>query len=128
MNRNILVIDDEEGVRDAFELALIDSGHTVLTAETGERGLEIAAGTRPDLVFLDLRMPGMGGVKTLRALQSGFPDVPIQIMTAFYQEFMDELSDAMRDGAEFELARKPLDADQIRMIVQSVLDESPFTA
>ncbi|MCB1734229.1 MAG: response regulator [Gammaproteobacteria bacterium] len=121
MSQRILIIDDEEGVRDAFEMALFDTDYVVETAETGEQGLEKARASRPDLVFLDLRMPGINGVQTLRGLRELYPDLNVHIMTAFYQQYLSELRQANEEGITFELSRKPMDGSQIRMIVNSQL-------
>ena len=121
MSSRILVIDDEEAVRDAFELALEDEGHHVEVAASGEEGLEKARAARPDLVFLDLKMPGIGGVETLRRLLEHDADLVIYIVTAFYKEFMGELAQAREAGATFQIAAKPLQAEQIREIVRASL-------
>ena len=121
--KRVLVIDDDEAVRDAFELALDDSGYVIDTADSGERGLEMVVSNKPDLVFLDLRMPGMDGVEVLRELRGDNANLPVFIVTAFHPEYLDRLNDAKGDGISFELARKPLSGDQIRAIVQAVLSE-----
>lgn len=121
--KRVLVIDDNEAVRDAFELALDDSGYAVEKADSGERGLEMVLSNKPDLVFLDLRMPGMDGVEVLREIRGADANLPVFIVTAFHQEYLDRLNDAKNDGISFELARKPLSGDQIRAIVKTVLDE-----
>jgi CheY-like chemotaxis protein len=118
----ILVIDDEEGVRDAFVLALDDEPDIeVIAAENGASGIEQARAQRPDLIFLDLNMPGMTGVEVMRTLLADDPSLAIYIVTAFHQEFMQELKAARGEGLRFELARKPLGADQIRDVVHSIL-------
>ena len=119
--KRILTIDDEEGVRNAFLLALEDSGHTVDTAATGEEGLEKVAANPPDLIFLDLRMPGIGGVETLYRLQKDWPQVPIYIVTAFHEQYFKELEQAVTDGLSFELIRKPAGMDVIRDVVTGTL-------
>lgn len=121
--KHVLVIDDNEAVRDAFELALDDSGYAVEKADSGERGLEMVLSNKPDLVFLDLRMPGMDGVEVLREIRGADANLPVFIVTAFHQEYLDRLNDAKNDGISFELARKPLSGDQIRAIVKTVLGE-----
>ncbi len=121
MAKRVLAVDDEEGIRDAFLLALEDSGYDVDTASTGEEALEKSAQQKPDLLFLDLRMPGMGGVETLRRFRRVHPDTPVYIVTAFYQEFFEPLKALEADGIRFQIARKPLGADDILEITRSVL-------
>lgn len=125
MLKRILVIDDDSTVRDAFDLALEDSGYEVVLADSGETGIEQAIAQRPDMVFLDLRMPGLDGVNVLRRLNDIDSTIPVYIVTAFHQEFFARLNHAIEDGLTFELARKPLNGAQIRTIAQSVLGSPP---
>ncbi len=69
MSKRILIIDDEEAVRRSFILAFEDIGFKVDTAESGERGLQMKKDSEYDLIFLDLNMPGMNGVDTLRQIR-----------------------------------------------------------
>lgn len=116
----VLVIDDDPGVRDAFTMALEDTRYEVVSSEDGQSGLEMARMYQPDLILLDLKMPGMSGVDTLRLLHQSCPGVPVYIVTAFYGEFLEPLKAAQDEGIPFDLARKPLALDEIRMIVDSV--------
>lgn len=125
MLKRILVIDDDSTVRDAFDLALEDSGYEVVLADSGETGIEQAIAQRPDMVFLDLRMPGLDGVDVLRRLNDIDSTIPVYIVTAFHQEFFARLNHAIEDGLTFELARKPLNGAQIRTIAQSALGSPP---
>ncbi|WP_374683127.1 response regulator [Accumulibacter sp.] len=118
----VLVIDDDRAVRDAFELALADDGYEVQLAGSGQIGLELAAARRPDLVFLDLKMPGLDGVETLRRLQATDATIPVYVATAFAQEYMEGLRRAKQAGLRFQLAAKPLSPKQIRIIVKSIIN------
>lgn len=119
--KRILVIDDEEAIRKSFILALEDTGYLVDTAASGEEGVRMEGEENYDLIFLDLKMPGLNGVETLRGLRKIDADVPVYIITAFYEEFFEELKDVERDGVEFELLRKPFSSEQILLTVESVL-------
>lgn len=119
--KRILVIDDEEAIRKSFILALEDTGYLVDTAASGEEGVRMEGEENYDLIFLDLKMPGLNGVETLRRLRKIDADVPVYIITAFYEEFFEELKDVERDGVEFELLRKPFSSEQILLTVESVL-------
>lgn len=121
MSQSILVIDDDEGVRDAFDLALEDSGYRVLLASGGIEGLEIAARETIDMIFLDLKMPDIDGVETMRRLRASGCSCPIYIVTAFMPEYLDQLSVAAKEGLLFGLGQKPLSADQIRSIARGSL-------
>lgn len=122
MQRHILVIDDEQSVRDAFALALESEGYEVDTAADGEEGLRKFSVNPPDLVFLDLRMPGMGGIETLRQLKGLSPNTPVYIVTAFYQAYLEPLQALQEEGVTFQLAKKPLGAHDIREITRSVFE------
>ena len=120
MSIRILVIDDEEAIRKSFILALEGTGHQVETAESGEKGIVKARETKFDLIFLDLRMPGLDGVETLRELWKIGQTIPIYITTAFYDDFLDQLQSATDDGISFYLLKKPVDRDEIRSIAKVV--------
>ena len=120
MSINILVIDDEEVIRKSFILALEGTGHNVETAESGEQGIEKARETKFDLIFLDLRMPGLDGVETLRQLWEIGQTVPIYITTAFYDDFLDRLQDCVNDHISFFLLKKPVDGDEIGSIARVI--------
>ena len=119
--KTLLVIDDEASVRDAFVLALHDSGVRVEGVANGEAGIAAARERRPDLVMLDLRMPGIDGVTTLRRLLADDPTLRISILTAFHAEYMTPLRVAAAEGLRFDLVHKPLDGEQIRAIVEGWL-------
>ncbi|MEW6359328.1 MAG: response regulator [Planctomycetota bacterium] len=120
--KRILAIDDEKAVRKSFELALEDTGYRVEAVESGAEAVERARKGRYDLVFLDLKMPGMDGVATLRALREIDGQVPIYIVTAFHEEFLGQLQCAADDGLAFEVVRKPVGADEIALIARGVFE------
>ncbi|OIP20521.1 MAG: response regulator receiver protein [Comamonadaceae bacterium CG2_30_57_122] len=120
MIQKILVIDDDAAVRGSFKLVLSEMGCKVRVAEGGEQGLAMALVERPDLIFLDLKMPGMDGVETMRRLLAMDATLNIYIVTAFSQEFLDDLKRAQAEGMTFQLANKPLSSNQIRHIARSV--------
>jgi len=115
----ILVIDDDPAVREAFQLALESLDFQVALAGSGEEGVEAARSQGADLVFLDLKMPGMDGVDTLQRLREQGVEAEVKIVTAFAEEFMRRLQEAARAGFDFDLVRKPLEREQIRAIVES---------
>ncbi len=119
MVSKILVIDDDPAVRAAFKLILEDSNFSVREAENGMQGIEMALAERPDLIFLDLRMPGIDGVETLRRLKAIDATLNIYIVTAFANEYMEQLKGIHDEGFQFELASKPLSSVQIRNIAQT---------
>jgi CheY-like chemotaxis protein len=121
MNKHILVIDDDEAVRKSFILALEETGHRVNTAESGEKGIKKVEVTTYDLVFLDLKMPGLNGIQTMRQLRQLDTSVPVYIVTAFHKEFLKDLKLLSDDGIEFDLLRKPIGSDEIVQLTESML-------
>lgn len=129
MSKRVLVIDDEKAVQKSFILALEDTGYHIDTVRSGEEGIEKIKFDRYDIIFLDLKMPGLDGVATLRELRQIDRDVPIYIITAFHVEFLDKLKNATKDGIDFEIIDKPIGSDQIlsltRGVLEGAMDHSP---
>ena len=122
MTKKIIVIDDERAIRKSFELALEESGYVVDTASSGKEGLEMLQNESYDLVFLDLKMPGLTGVETLREIRKRDETIHVYIVTAFYGEFFDKLRTMAENGIEFEVLNKPVDGDTILKVCQGVLE------
>jgi DNA-binding response OmpR family regulator len=122
LSKRILVIDDEEAVRKSFILALEDTDYQVETVESGEKGFERVQTNKYDLVFLDLKMPRMNGVETLRELRKIDESVPVYIVTAFHKEFFEQLEGVVEDGIGFEIAKKPLSSNSIVLITKGILE------
>jgi len=123
MGKSILVIDDEEAVRRSFALSLKDTGYTIDTAASGEAGIKKVSSFEYDLIFLDLKMPGINGVETLRQIRKTNKKVPIYIFTAFQQEFLEELKIAQEEMLSFEILKKPVGAEQIVMLTKLILGQ-----
>jgi DNA-binding NtrC family response regulator len=121
MNKKVLIVDDDQDVRKGFTLALEDSGCQVQTADCGEKAVEIMQDGAYGLIFLDLKMPGINGVETLRRIREIDGSVPIYIATAFQKTFMEELTQALRDKIPFDLLSKPVTRDQILTIVSAAM-------
>lgn len=81
-NKSILIVDDEKNIRLLFEEELKDFGYAVISAENGEIALQLFKQTNPDLILLDLKMPGMHGVETLEKIRELDKTVPVIIVTA----------------------------------------------
>ncbi len=121
MTQRILIIDDDEAVRDAFELALRDEDYDLVTADNGETGAQLAITTEVDLVYLDLSMPGIDGIETLRRIRAAKPALKVYVVTAFNRDFFEDLVDARAEGLSFELLRKPLDRKEIIEVTTAIL-------
>jgi two-component system KDP operon response regulator KdpE len=77
---NILVVDDEPQIRRVMRSTLSAHGYVITEAKSGEEAIESLGTNRPDLVLLDMNMPGIGGIEACRAIRSG-SDIPIIILT-----------------------------------------------
>ena len=117
----VFSVDDDESVRDAFTLALVDDNYRVKGFATGAEALEAAKEERPDLVFLDLNMPGMDGTVVLAELAKIDPGIRVYIVTAFAEQYMEKLREARNQGLSFQIASKPISDEQIRLIAASTL-------
>ena len=82
MSATILIVEDEYAVARGIEYALQQEGYSVTTARSGEEGLEFAMQQAPDLVILDVRLPGMDGFDVLRRLRASGSKAPVLVLTA----------------------------------------------
>ena len=114
----ILVVDDDQSIATAFERFLRHEGHVCTLASNAEDAMRLVAERDPDLVVMDIRMPGVDGLQTLQALRSQFPNLFVVMMTAFGTS--QTSIDAIRAGA-FEYLTKPLDLDQLRTVIRRAL-------
>jgi twitching motility two-component system response regulator PilH len=115
----VLIIDDSAVARMRCRNDLEELGHDVLEAENGEQGLEQARREMPDLVILDLLMPGEAGGKVLKELQTRHLSIPVIIMTADTQKQTRE--NCLKLGAKA-IINKFRDADEFARTVCEVLD------
>jgi DNA-binding NtrC family response regulator len=122
MMKKILVIDDEKPVRDSFIMGLEETEYEVTPCENGYQGLEALESGHYDLVYLDLKMPGINGVDTLKKIRKKDPDIPVYLVTAYYGDFEDQLDHLRQENTNFEVLIKPLGRQQIIEITQSIVD------
>ena len=116
----ILIIDDESTVRRTLARILQNAGMEVTSAENGEQGINYLGGSRFDLVFMDIRMPGMAGLEALDVIRSRFPGLPVILFTAAPD--LTSAVEALRRGATDYLL-KPLKPQAIIDRARSVLLE-----
>ena len=81
MKPRILVIDDEAAIRDSLRMILEYEGYEVLQAATGDEGIKLVEREAPDLVFLDIKMPGMDGLEVLQKLRHLVETTPIVVVS-----------------------------------------------
>lgn len=88
--KKILLVDDEDGIQMLYREELEESGYEVVSAFTGEEGIEKVKSESPDLVILDIQMPGMNGIETLRQMKMDNPNLPV-ILSSAYTEYKQDL-------------------------------------
>jgi two-component system response regulator AtoC len=115
--KNVLVIDDDEKICWAFKQFLEDEGYCPITANNAEEGLRRIASDKPDVVLLDINLPGMSGLEALAEIKTQHPSVIVVIITAY--DDVETTVEAMRLHA-FDFVPKPIDLD----VVRSVLDRA----
>ena len=116
----ILIIDDEKALRQAIAQILEDEGYEVLQAADGEQGLKLVCDptTRPDLVFLDLKMPKTQGIAVLKRLEQTLFELPVIVMTAYGTS--RTAIEAMQLGA-YDYLTKPFDLEELVNLTQKAL-------
>ncbi|MEM7828392.1 MAG: response regulator [Candidatus Aenigmatarchaeota archaeon] len=97
--KKILVVDDEEYIRVLYKEELEDEGYNVCVACDGEEALRKIEEERPDLVILDIKMPGINGIEVLRKLRQRWRDLPVILSTA-YGEYKRDFSTWASDAYE----------------------------
>ncbi len=88
--KKILLVDDEEGIQMLYREELEEEGYEVISAYTGEEGIQKFKEESPDLVILDIQMPGMNGIETLRQMKMENPTLPV-ILSSAYNEYKQDL-------------------------------------
>ncbi len=117
----ILVVDDEEGLREGLSRLLEDEGYRVLCASTGEQAFEIVRQTHVDLVLTDMKMPGMNGIELLKKVRAIRQEIGVIILTGFGE--IESYIEAMNFGA-MEYVSKPFKVNELKFIVQKILNRS----
>jgi two-component system nitrogen regulation response regulator GlnG len=116
----ILIVDDEASICWAFRESLADEGHHVEVAASAEEGLRTAGASPFDAVVLDVRLPGMDGLTSMREFRDRIGPAPIIVITAF-----GNLETAVRamEGGAFDYLVKPFDLDQATTVVKRALEK-----
>jgi two-component system nitrogen regulation response regulator GlnG len=121
MNKTILVIDDEPSICWAFEKMLGNGNHRVATASSAEEGIEQSIALKPDLIFLDVRLPRQSGLETLPQFIAKNPNTPIVVMTAFGD--LETAVSAVKNGASDYLT-KPFSLTEVQSLTEKLLASS----
>jgi DNA-binding response OmpR family regulator len=115
---HILIIDDEAALRQTLARILQHAGFEVTTAENGEQGISFIQTTNFDMIFMDLRMPGMAGMDVLKLIHASYPNLPVILFTA--QPDLTSAVEALRNGATDYLL-KPLKPQALIERAQTII-------
>lgn len=115
----ILIIDDEEALRDGCRQALEKAGYAVLTVGEGIEGIKIAREIKPAIAFVDLKMPRISGMEVIEILYRDIPDI-VLIMITGYATIVSAV-EAMQKGA-YDYLPKPFSPDQLRAVAKRGMD------
>jgi two-component system, response regulator, stage 0 sporulation protein F len=118
MSGKILIVDDQYGIRILLNEIFQKEGYKTYQAANGVQALSIVEKDRPDLVVLDMKIPGMDGLEILRRVKKHDETIQVIIMTAYGE--LDMIHEAMNLGAITHFA-KPFDIDEIRAAVRKEL-------
>jgi two-component system response regulator AtoC len=116
----VLVIDDDPGVRDYMEALVSRQGYKVFAVADGEQALKTLEETQPDLITLDVVLPGMDGLETLRELKQRLPEVPVVMLSG--HGHARTIVEAMRHGAS-DFLRKPFEVEELELAFQKALEK-----
>jgi DNA-binding NtrC family response regulator len=108
----ILIVDDEPPVREVLTVFLENRGYDAHAVEDGESALAWLESNRPDMVLLDVRMPGMNGLEVLREATRLHPDLPVIMISGYADE--DIAREALNQGA-YDFFLKPFDLGMVEM-------------
>jgi two-component system sensor histidine kinase/response regulator len=115
----VLLIDDEEVVLDSCSQILMGTGCEIATASNGQRGLDLLRSFKPDLVFVDLKMPGLSGFEVIKQINEVDPTIVPIVITGFAT--VSSAVEAMKNGA-YDFLPKPFTPDEFRLIARRGMD------
>lgn len=116
--KKVLIVDDQNGIRILLMEVFGSEGYETFQAANGKIALEIVEKESPDLVLLDMKIPGMDGLEILKYLKAMNPDIKVIMMTAYGE--LDMIKEATELGALMHFT-KPFDIDEMRIAVNQQL-------
>ena len=117
----ILIVDDDESVRNALAGVMKDEGYEVVSAESGKEGIGVLNEMQPSLVLLDIAMPDMDGIETLRRFKEMRPDMPVIMVTGHAS--IETAVKTTKMGA-YDFIEKPSKLETLTLVVKHGLEES----
>ena len=123
MSKTILVVDDDKLIREGLTVMLRAENYTVLEAENGKQGLELALAEKPALILTDFRMPEMDGAAMLSALRSDEWGATVPVFVLSNDDTTNSINAALQSGVTQYLDKLTLDHDALRQQIISILGE-----
>ncbi len=117
----LLIVDDEQSVRYSFRKILATSKYSLIEAGNADEGMQIFRKEMPDLVILDIEMPGKDGIQLLKEIKELAPSIPVIIITAYGSG--DRVINAMKYGA-YEYVEKPFDIPRLKIVIEEALSST----
>ncbi|MHB9093534.1 MAG: response regulator [Eubacteriales bacterium] len=121
MGAKLLVVDDQMGVRRLLFEAFNEEGYTVELAASGQEAVDKVNEAMPDLILMDMKMPGMNGIEALHEIKKTNDSVLVIMMTAYGE--LEIVAEAMKLGIK-EYVTKPFDINELRGLVRKTLNEN----
>ena len=122
MNRcTLLIVDDERTLARSIKLFMAEQGYEAEVAENADKALELLDRLRPDLVFLDVRLPGLSGIELLRRIKEFDRNIAVIVMTAYGS--IEGAVEAVKLGA-FDYIKKPVDLDELKLLADRACESS----
>ena len=115
----VLIVDDEQIVRDSLSAWLVDEGFEVRTAASGMQALDLLKQERSDVVVVDIKMAGMDGITLLRKIKEIGSDIPVIMITA--HATIDNAVQSMKDGA-YDYIMKPFPPEKLTNVIRRVVE------
>ncbi len=115
----MLIVDDQMGIRMLLAEVFRDEDFEIFTAKNGEEAIEHAYKSRPDIVLLDMKLPGMSGLEIFKKLKTIIPDTKVVIMTAYGE--MEMVEQAIDMGASYYFL-KPFDVFELKDKVSGLFE------
>ena len=116
---DILVVDDQQGVRKLLQEVLTEQGYEVVTAANGIKALDLLSRLKPCAVVLDMKMPGLDGLETLKKLRERDSEIPVIMMTAYGELDTEE---RFRQYGVHQFLVKPFDLNDVCLLIKKVLE------
>ncbi|HGJ64964.1 TPA: sigma-54-dependent Fis family transcriptional regulator [bacterium] len=120
MDKLVLIVDDEEGIRETLSDIFKDEGYDVITASSGEEAIKLLKENSPDIVFLDVWLSGIDGIETMKELKSLNPTIPVVMISGHAN--IELAVKATRSGA-YDFLEKPLSLERVLLVTKLALEK-----